>query len=74
MRVATGKVVEGRVVVEGLPLEEGAVVTVLARESSETFRLTADEEAALQLSIDEADRGETVSMDEALAGVSNARP
>jgi hypothetical protein len=74
MRVATGKVIQGRVVVEGLPLEEGAVVTVLARESSETFRLTAEEEAALQLSIDEADRGETVSMDEALAGVSNARP
>jgi hypothetical protein len=37
MRVTTGKVIEGKVVVEGLPLEEGAVVTVLARESDETF-------------------------------------
>jgi hypothetical protein len=36
MRVTTAKVVEGKVVVEGLPLEEGAVVTVLARERSRT--------------------------------------
>lgn len=69
MRISTGKVIEGKVVVEGLPLEEGSVVTVLARESSETFRLTAEEEEELLLSIGEADRGETVSLEEALAGL-----
>jgi hypothetical protein len=69
MRISTGKVIEGKVVVEGLPLEEGSVVTVLARESSETFHLTAEEEAELLLSIGEADRGETVSLEEALAGL-----
>lgn len=66
MRVTTGKVIEGKVVVEGLPLEEGAVVTVLAREAEETFRLSPEEEAELLLSIEEADRGETVSLEEVL--------
>ncbi len=69
MRISTGKVIEGKVVVEGLPLEEGSVATVLARESSERFHLTAEEEAELLLSIGEADRGETVSLEEALTGL-----
>ena len=74
MRVSTGKVVEGKVVVEGLPLEEGAVVTVLARESDETFRLSPEEEEELLLSIEEADRGETVSLEEVLAKLPGPRP
>ena len=61
MRIATGKVVSGKVVVEGEPLEEGATVTVLARESDETFELSPAEEAELLGSIAEAERGETVS-------------
>lgn len=74
MRITTGKVVEGKVVVEGLPLEEGAVVTVLARESDETFRLSPEEEAELLLSIAEADRGETVSLEEVLEKLPSSRP
>jgi hypothetical protein len=74
MRIATGKVIEGKVVVEGLPLEEGAVVTVLARESDETFRLSPEEEAELLLSIAEADRGETVSLEEVLEKRPGPRP
>ena len=74
MRVTTGKVIEGKVVVEGSPLEEGAVVTVLAREAEETFRLTPEEEAELLLSIEEADRGETVSLEEVLAKLPGLRP
>jgi len=66
LQITTGKVIEGKVVVEGLPLEEGAVVTVLARESEETFRLSPEEEAELLLSIEEANRGETVSLEEVL--------
>ena len=61
MRIATGRVVSGKIVVEGEPLEEGATVTILARESDETFELTPDEEAKLLESLAEADRGETVS-------------
>ena len=32
MKVATGKVIDGKVVVEGTALDEGAMVTVLARD------------------------------------------
>ncbi len=67
MKIATGKVVGGKVVVEGVTLEEGASVTVLARDGLGGFTLTPEEEAELLLSIAEADRGETVSAEEVLA-------
>lgn len=73
MRVATGKVVEGKVVVEGVAFEEGSVVTVLAREAEETFELTPEEEAELLLSIAEADRGETISGEEVLKSLPRRR-
>jgi len=73
MKVATGKVVEGKVVVEGVTLEEGSVVTVLAREGEGTFELTPEEEAELLLPIAEADRGETVSGEEVLEGLPRRR-
>ena len=73
MKVATGRVVEGKVVVERITLEEGSIVTVLAREAEETFELTAEEEAELLLSIAEADRGETVSGEEVLKGLPRRR-
>ena len=73
MRVTTGKLVQGKVVVEGLPLEEGTVVTVLARESEETFTLTSDQETELLLSIAEADRGETFSAEEVLESLPGSR-
>jgi hypothetical protein len=66
MRIATGKVVDGKVVIEGAPLEEGASVTVLARDEESGFTLSAEEEAELLLSIAEADRGETVPAEEVL--------
>jgi len=69
MKLATGVVVGGKVVVEGLPLEEGARVTVLAREREESFDLTPDEETELLLSIGEADRSETLSAEEVLEGL-----
>lgn len=67
MKIATGKVVGGKVVVEGMDLEEGASVTVLAPEGRAGFTLSTEEEAELLLSIAEADRGETVSAEEVLA-------
>ena len=54
----------GKVVVDGDPLPEGAVVTILAREADETFEVPPELEAALQESIAQADRGETNSADE----------
>jgi len=66
MRIATGKVVDGKVVIDGAPLEEGASVTVLSRDEESGFTLSPEEEAELLLSIAEADRGETVSAEEVL--------
>jgi hypothetical protein len=66
MRIATGKVVDGKVVIDGAPLEEGVSVTVLARDEESGFTLSPEEEAELLLSIAEADRGEMVSAEEVL--------
>ncbi len=60
MRIATGKVVSGKVVIEGEPLEEGASVTVLAPEGHEPFEIPEELEAALLESIEEAERGATI--------------
>ena len=64
MQLATGTVVDGKVVVEGESLPEGAVVTILVREADETFEVPPELEAELLESIAEADRGETISADE----------
>lgn len=66
MRMATGKVVEGKVVVEGTPLDEGSKVTILIREEDETFDLTVEQEEELLAAIAEAERGETVPAKEHL--------
>ena len=60
MGIVTGKVVEGKVLVDGMTLPEGAVVTVVTREPSQPVQLTPDEEARLLEAAAEADRGETV--------------
>ena len=60
MRIATGRVVSGKVELEGEPLREGARVTVLVRESDETFDLPSDQEADLLASLEEANRGDLV--------------
>lgn len=67
MRITSGKVVAGRIVVEGEPLPNGAVVTVLSREADESFTLDAAAEAELLLSLAEADRGELIPAEEVLA-------
>lgn len=59
MLIATGKVLGGRIQVDGENLAEGTVVTVLAPEGDETFELAPEEEAKLLAAIAEADRGET---------------
>jgi hypothetical protein len=61
MRVATGRVVEGKVVVEGEPWTEGTVVTVVGRDDEDTFEVSADQERALLEAVAQADRGEVIS-------------
>jgi hypothetical protein len=61
MTIATGTVVDGRVVVEGETRTEGATVTVLLREDEEGFELTPGEEEEILESIAQIERGEFVS-------------
>ena len=48
MKVATGIVVDGNVVLEGEALAEGSTVTVLLREDPETFDLTSEAALAVE--------------------------
>ena len=66
MKIITGTVLDGRIVVEGERLTEGERVTVLRREGNETFQVTADEKRQLLESIGQANRGEFVDVDELL--------
>ncbi len=56
MHVATGTVVGGKIVVEGLALPEGTIVTVLTPGEEPAVRLAPAQERALLEAIDEADR------------------
>lgn len=60
MKVATGRVESGKIVVDGNPFAEGSTVTVLAPEDGEAFELSGDDEAALLAAIEEADRGDVI--------------
>ncbi len=59
MRTLRGRVVEGKVVVEGEALPEGAHVAVMVVESETDFVLTPALQRRLAESIAEADRGES---------------
>ena len=60
MRIVSGRVVDGKVVIEGEALDEGTVVTVVAPEDGEAFELSPEDETELLASIEQADRGEVV--------------
>lgn len=66
MRIMSGTVHDGRIVVEGTQLREGERVTVLTREGTETFSVSADQKQELLESIAQAKRGEFVEADELL--------
>jgi hypothetical protein len=66
MRITQGKVVDGRVVIEGEPLSEGSTVTVLVPDER-TFTLSEEDEAALLEAIAQADRGELLDAEEVLS-------
>ena len=70
MQIASGKVVDGRVVVDG-DLPEGADVTLLALDGEETFEVDAELEAVLLESIAQGDRGETISTVDLLVEMRN---
>jgi hypothetical protein len=67
MQLATGTVVNGKVVVEGLDLPEGTPVVVLTCDAEPAVKLSAEEEAELLQALDEADVEEGISADELFA-------
>jgi hypothetical protein len=71
MQIASGRVVNGQVVVEA-ELPEGVEVTLLALDGEETFEADAELEAILLESIAQGERGETISA-EALFGELRSR-
>jgi hypothetical protein len=68
MRIASGKVVDGRVEVDA-ELPEGASVTVLALEGDETFEADADTEKMLLDAIAQCDRGQTTPFADLLSAL-----
>lgn len=66
MKVATGTVIDGKVVVDGETLAEGSTVTVLLRDDDETFELTSEEETELLESIAAIERGEFITGEQLL--------
>lgn len=66
MQVATGTVVNGKIVLEGISLAEGAVVTVVTRGADESFLLTEAQENELLSAMAEIEQGEYVTLEELL--------
>ncbi len=71
MRVVTGTVRNGKIEVQDLELAEGVEVAVRLPED-EPFDLTPEQEAELQTSIEEADRGNTEDVADFLARLRGA--
>jgi beta-lactam-binding protein with PASTA domain len=66
MRIAPGRVVDGRVEVDA-ELPEGASVTVFALEGDETFEADAETERMLLEAIAQCQRGRTTPLTDVLA-------
>jgi hypothetical protein len=66
MRIAPGKVVNGRVEIDA-ELPEGAAVTVLAPEGDETFEADPETERVLLEAIAQCRRGQMTSLKDFLA-------
>lgn len=66
MQMASGKVVDGRVELDG-ELPEGASVTVIARDDDETFEADAATEKMLLDAIAQCERGDTIPMKQLLS-------
>jgi hypothetical protein len=66
MQIASGKIVDGRVVVEA-ELPEGADVTMIALDREETFEVTPELEAVILESMEQGRRGDIISADDLLS-------
>jgi predicted transcriptional regulator len=67
MKIATGTVVKGTVIIDNPEFEDGTDVFILTREREDEVHLSAEELAELEAGIAEADRGDMISGDEFFA-------
>jgi predicted transcriptional regulator len=67
MKVVTGTVVKGTIVVDDPELTDGTDVFILTREREDEVQLSAEELAELEAGIAEADRGDMIPGDEFFA-------
>ena len=70
MRIASGKVVDGLVELDG-EFPEGASVTVLSREGDETFEADPETERMLLNATAQCERGETMPLTQLLGELRN---
>ena len=66
VRVASGRIIDGRVELNDAELPEGAVVTVLLSDGDETFETDPATKKMLLESIAQCERGQTVSLEHVL--------
>jgi hypothetical protein len=69
MKIATGTVVKGTIIVDDPEFKEGTEVFILAREREDEVHLSPEELAELEAGIAEADRGEMIPGDELFASL-----
>ena len=67
MKIATGTVVKGTIIVDDPEFMDGTDVFILTREREEEVHLSPEELAELEAGIAEADRGEMIPGDEFFA-------
>ena len=67
MQIATGVIVEGRVVLDGASLPDGTHVTVLTHDTAPIVVLSPHLQAELEDALDEADREPGISAEQLFA-------
>jgi len=67
MKIATGTVQHGQIVVEGQPFSEGEKVTILSYKEQQPFQVSPEEKRLLLESIAQANRGDFVDADKLLS-------
>jgi hypothetical protein len=73
MKIATGKIIAGQIIVEGASFDEGSTVTVISVDVDDGFELPPDQEEALLKAIQQADSDDTISAHELLTSL-NPKP
>jgi predicted transcriptional regulator len=72
MQAATGTVIDGKIVLGDVALEEGAIVAVVTRGADRRVVLTEAQEQELVEALAEIERGEFVTLEDLLRSLPNS--